>query len=154
MAKLHTENKGAPANPDVKFEPHDVDEDRVLLWGLAFAFLGLAASVFSVWLSWRLLQGPPPTRGPVLPVSAADKGDDGRLPPQPRLEALEDLRKENPRLLPSRAAEYLAPQEKQLEGIEKTFSGLKLPARKNGERAPESMPSKASSGRELNQEGK
>jgi hypothetical protein len=145
MAKQHT--KEAPVHPDVAYEREDIAGDEVMLWGIGFAFVALAGTLFGFWLAWRMLQAPRPTHELDLPPAAVDKEKDAGLPPDLRLEALEDLREEKPRLFPSRAEEYLAPQFKELEGIDGAFKKMKFPERKKGAAAPTTLPSKASAGR-------
>jgi hypothetical protein len=86
-----------------------------------------------------------------LPAAAVDAD---RLPPQPRLEEIEDVREGKFTYYPPRAEEYLSPEEKRLaQGgkgdlpIGKAIDALagKLPASRGGPLG--ALPSKASSGR-------
>jgi hypothetical protein len=137
----------------VAFEAKDIDTRQVFIAGLAFAGIVVASSVFCLFLFWFLLAEERSRKGTDLPAAAADAGE-RRLPPQPRLEALEDLRdRQNTRyeLLPPRAEEYFKEQREKLVKIDDAIqeAKAKLPARA-GSPAPRSfqrpLPSKASSG--------
>jgi hypothetical protein len=145
----------------VAFEPTDIDTRQVFIVGLGLAGVIVASSVFCLFLYWFLLAEERSRKRTDLPLAATDAGE-RRLPPPPRLEALENLRDEHDRryqLLPPRAEEYLAGQRKKLEeGTSTTLTIDKaikiaqenLPVRANAAPAPRSfqrpLPSKASSG--------
>jgi hypothetical protein len=167
MAKRATEH-APPANPDVRFEREDVDPGSVLRWMTAFVVFSCAASTFAVWLAFRLEGAAPPGAEDALPEMAGEKeggydirpprsdvrqGKRPRRPPEPRLEAIDDLEKGRHELLPHRAEASLRPQREELEKdgggvipIEKALKEMKLPSIKDGKPAP-AVPSKASAGR-------
>jgi hypothetical protein len=163
MATPHTTN-GQYTNPEVRFEHTDIDLATVVRYGGAFVVLVAASLAVVVGLFFMLKKDEVARKKTTLPPAAVDQ-DEGRLPPEPRLEAVEDLReKRRPQLAPPRARDYLEPQENKLAGgdpakgempIEKAIDAVagKLPSRKSpgaGASNPlrDAMPSQASSGRE------
>jgi hypothetical protein len=153
----HPSPDGAPVHPDVRYEHSDVDTRRVFYVGLALAGSVALFMALLVGLYWLLLRAQQPTKGDDLPAAASDEQD--RLPPEPRLEGIDDLRDQRFRPWPPRAAEQLGPAEKRLqEGgkgelpIAEAIKDLagKMPA--TSDEAPPAgarlrLPSKASSGR-------
>lgn len=147
----------APANPEVRFERKDITSGSVLKFGVYLAG-GVGFVVVSMlWYGDVLLRQHRKLDALDLPRASTDED---RRPPEPRLEALEDLRENKPRMFPPRAAEYYAPQLERLKSgggtgtpIESAMGAVQsLPTRKTGDRAaPESfsirLPSKASSGK-------
>jgi hypothetical protein len=153
MAKPHTPDHG-PTNPDVKFERSDIEPGTILNYGLIFAALVGFAALFILLVVPRVLRWYEAEKRTDLPPVAA-----GAVAPEPepRLEAIEDLEKRRPRLLPPRASDYLTGQKGELIGegkslpIEDTIKALagKLPAGK--QQTPQGftvrLPSKAAAGR-------
>jgi hypothetical protein len=156
-----SESHGVAGEHGVAFEATDIDTRQVFCAGLVLTGVIVASSVICFFLYWFLLVQEQSRKGTDLPPAATEAGEQ-RLPPPPRLEALEDLRDEHDRrfqLLPQRAEEYLAEQRKKLEeGTSSTLkidgaikeAEAKLPVRANAPPAPRSfqrpLPSKASSG--------
>src|SRR5438045_4118358 len=100
MAKSHT--NGAHTNPEVRFERTDVEIGPVVKGG-AYLFLVLAVSaVLATWLAAYVTEREQPLKKTDLPPAKVDeqtsagegKTKEGftQLPPEPRLEALEDMR--------------------------------------------------------------
>src|SRR5262245_48690754 len=106
MAKPHTPDHG-PTNPDVKFERSDIEPAVILNYGLAFAAVVGFASVFILFVAPRVLRWFEPEKRTDLPAMAASAVEPE---PEPRLEAIEDLERRKPRLLPPRASDYLRGQ--------------------------------------------
>lgn len=147
MAKQATET--AYKNPEVRYEREDIDAGGVFRSGLVLAALAAASAAFSIWLSLGFLRLPLPGSAQALPTLA---GENTR-PPEPRLEAIEDLEKGRHQLLPPRAREYLHPQEELLEKggagvipIEQVFREMTFPSTK-GKLAPMSQPNRSAAGR-------
>jgi hypothetical protein len=153
MAKPHTPDHG-PTNPDVKFERSDIEPGTILNYGLIFAALVGFAAAFILFIVPRLMRWYEPEKRTDLPPVAAGAVEPE---PEPRLEAIEDLEKRKPKLLPPRASDYLRGQRGELTGegkalpIEDTIKALagKLPAGK--QETPLGftvrLPSKAAAGR-------
>lgn len=149
---------GQYTNPEVRFERHDIAPASVLNFAIVLTVVIAVASAIATWLALALTRAENKIKETSLPPAAVDKDF---LPPQPRLEALEDLReKKKAELFPPRAKAYLTGQEQLLlrgkpaagvEPISEAITQLagRLPARKQP--APEAfgvmLPSKASSGR-------
>jgi hypothetical protein len=151
MAK-HTE--ASPKTPGVRFERTDINDAEVTYWGIGFAAVALLGSLFAVWVSMSFIKPPP---GVPLPPAAIDGS---RRPPEPRLEALEDLETRRPRLFPPRAAEHRAAEEALLKNggpgvlpILKVFREIKIPS-SGGKPAPTTTPSRATAGREVKEAGR
>ncbi len=143
MAK-HTE--AAYKNPDVRYEREDIADAEVTYWAAGFAAVTVFGALFAVWVASSFVKVPAP--GLALPPAA---GDVSRRPPEPRLEALEDLEKGRPRLYPPRAVEHRASAEKGGEGvipIEQAFKGMKFPS-SGGAPAPAGTPNRAGAGRDV-----
>ena len=148
--------EAAPVHPAVRFERTDITADGVVKFGIFLASgVGLVV-VAMLWYGNVLLEQHRKPDAMALPKAATDA--DNR-PPEPRLEALEDLRENKPRMFPPRAAEYYAPQRELLKtgggkstSIDSAMAAVTiLPVRKAGDSvAPENfsirLPSKASSG--------
>jgi hypothetical protein len=158
MARPHTTN--GYTNPGVRFERSDVNAREVAWFGLGLGALVAVVSVFLVGYFAFLQSREKARKGSTLPPAAVDRE---RLPPQPRLEALEDVRAGTVRLLPPRAEGYLAGQKKVLlrgdpakgvlpidEAIE-ALSRMRLARKGAAGKPPENyttrLPSKAASGR-------
>lgn len=141
-------------NPEVRFERTDITAGKVLEIG-AYLAGGVVLVVLTMLWYGRVLQAQhrkPDTLD--LPIASSD---DDRLPPEPRLEAMED---ETARMFPPRAADYYKPQRGQLKAgggkilpIETAMDMVSnsLPVRESKDKAaPKSftirLPSKASSG--------
>ena len=149
-------------NPDVRFERKDITPNSIFKLGVYLAIGTVIVVVTMLWYGDSLMRQYHEPDALALPPAATD---DDRLPPEPRLEALEDLRDHRARLFPPRAAEYYKPQLDQLKlgnadkGILKIDEAMasvskSLPVRKTGDgAAPEDfairLPSKASSGRTM-----
>jgi len=187
MARLPTEAFEKAVNPNIRFERTDVEDGyKFIVWFAIILTLTVGATVVAMIIWGRvLLAQEQPVKATDLPPWYVDtklkktkEGDEERekllelrLPPQPRLEALEDLGwyvlemdqriKGKPRLLPPRAAEHFAPQDKLLaEGdkekgqlpIKEAFKQLqgKLPTRPDS-KAPTTwstpLPSRGAAGR-------
>jgi hypothetical protein len=152
----------------VKYEDSDADTRAVFNVGLVIGALVIVSALGLIGF-YRVLMILERAKVNDLPTAATDQLSAGRLPPQPRLEAIEDLRQPNDsnyQLLPRRAANFFVSQEELLNKgddkhmpIAKAIEALaadpaggrpgKLPAEKN---APPSsfsrrLPSKATSGR-------
>lgn len=158
MAKSHTTD-GKWTNPDVRFERGDVDYRGVVIFTfvLGTALIVVVPTMF--WYGRLLLRMEQPRKVTSLPPAAVDAD---RLPPEPRLEALEDLReKRRPKLFPDRADDYLAVQKRLLKDgdpgkkvvpIELAIDELAKDERLKAREKPASvtpLPGKASSGREV-----
>ena len=155
MAK-HTAETGY-TNPEVRFERSDITAISITKFGFYLASgVGLVV-VSMLWYGDTLMGQSRKPDALNLPQAATDTD---RLPPEPRLEALEDLREDKPRMFPPRAAEYYAPQLERLKTgsgtgtpIESAMGAVEsLPVRKTGDRAAPGnfsirLPSKASSGK-------
>jgi hypothetical protein len=153
----HTTN-GEYINPEVRFEREDIAPGTVLKFGIGLVVL-VAVSVWAMWWMFHtVLRQESKVKKTDLPPAAVDAA---RLPPAPRLEAFEDLDGRNVKLMPPRARDFLATQEKLLaEGdpeqsilpIETAIKEIKLPSRKGASSAPPAsfstrLPSKAAAGR-------
>ncbi len=116
MAKSHTTN-GLYTNPEVRFERTDIAMGTVLQFGVGLVVL-VAASIWSMWwLYGAINRQESKSKESDLPPAFVDAD---RQPPEPRLEGIEDIRAKNVKLMPSRARDYLAAQEKILaDGDEK-----------------------------------
>ena len=124
MAKPRTPEP-TPANPDVRFERTDVEPGTIVRYALTFTAVLLGAVAF-VWLAIpALLAYNEPAKKTDLPAMTAE----ARMPePDPRLEAIDDLVREDYQLLPPRADRSLAEQRMGLEGkvpIEDVIGKLK-----------------------------
>ena len=150
----------APVHPAVRFERTDITANGVVKFGL-YLSTGVGLVVVSMlWYGDVLIRQHRKLDALALPPASTDA--DRRLP-EPRLEALEDLRENKPRMFPPRAAEYYAPplerlktgdEDKGILKIEVAMGAVSksLPVRKTGDNAaPTSfsrrLPSKASSGK-------
>ncbi len=156
MAKRTTET--AHTNPEVRFERSDITANSITKFGF-FLASGVGLVVVSMLWYGDVLMAKS-RKSDALNLPQADTDTD-RLPPEPRLEALEDLREDKPRMFPPRAAEYYAPQIEQLKAgggdatpIAEAMDAVSksLPVRKTGDRAAPGnfsirLPSKASSGK-------
>lgn len=156
-AKTHKDN-GEYTNPEVRFERGDIDAGSIVRFGVVLGGVLLATAFLVTWLAVILTRMENRIKGTTLPPSAADA--DNALPPQPRLEGIEDVRDRVFEIYPPRARAYYADQIATLrdgnskEGVERIADAIdqlagRLPARK--EPPPASfgvaLPSKSSSGR-------
>ena len=147
----------APANLEVSYERKDITAGSVFEYGIYLAG-GIVVVVVSMLWYGQVLQAQHRKPDPLkLPTASTDN----QLPPEPRLEAQEDLDIRKPRMFPPRAAEYYAPQREQLEKGNGTILKIEtametvsrsLPVRKGKhEAAPTDftirLPSKSSAGR-------
>jgi hypothetical protein len=169
MAKAHTD--GQYTNPDVRFERADVEMGGVVRFAAWLGVVLMVTAGLTLWLANYVAKSEGPRKVTDLPPAAVDdsKVVQGKhltysaLPPEPRLEAVDDLRdrqKRNFEMLPRRADEYYHKQKMELKDGDRTADvepigeaikqapGL-LRARK--EPAPSNygvaLPSRASAGR-------
>jgi hypothetical protein len=142
----------------VKFEGSDISPGPVYTFGLAVAGL-VAIAAFVLTGFYAVLSGLETGKQNDLPPAAADKA--ATWPQEPRLEAIDDIRKKNDtnfELLPKRADRFFDSQETLLDKgdkdhlpIQQAIAELagKLPAEKKA--APTGfsrrLPSRASAGR-------
>jgi hypothetical protein len=153
----HVTSDGPPPPHGVAYEPSDVKPRGVVIFGVSLVVAGIVIQLALWGLFVLFARREPPGRERELPPAVADKP--GQLPPEPRLEAVDDLKRGKVDLWPPRAQRFLGPEEKRLEEggggaipIDQAIAALagKLPARK-GSPAPETylrrLPSKAASGR-------
>jgi hypothetical protein len=157
---LHTRD-GEYTNPEVRFEREDIAPGTVLKFGIGLAVLVAVSSWLMWWMFHTVLRYERDRKKTDLPPAAVDARESDRLPPEPRLEAFDDLRDRNVKLMPPRARESLAGQEELLtQGdakrgilpIEEAIDEIKLPSRKGPQSTPPEsfsrrLPSKASAGR-------
>jgi hypothetical protein len=158
MARQRHTTNGEYINPEVRYEREDIAPGTVLKFGLGLAVLVAASSWLMWWMFHIVLRQENKVKKTDLPAAAVDAD---RLPPAPRLEALEDVRERNVKLMPPRAREALAGQEELLAKgdpkkgilpIKDAIEEIRLPSRKGlDSAAPASfatrLPSKASAGR-------
>src|SRR5262249_29285725 len=115
MAQAHT--NGGYTNPYVRFARTDVDMPAVVRFAVLLGVVLTVASGLTLWLAVYLGKRETPRKGTDLPPAAVDDTKDVQgkietftpLPPEPRLEALDDVRardKKSFEMLPPRAAEY------------------------------------------------
>jgi hypothetical protein len=161
MARQSHTTNGEYINPEVRFEREDIEPGTVLKFGIGLVVL-IVASSWLMWWMFNFIKGyESRVKRTDLPPAAVDSERSERLPPGPRFETFEDLDNRNVKLMPPRARESLAEQEKLLANgdtgrgilpIEKAIEEIKLPSRKGAGSAPPGsfstrMPSKASAGR-------
>ena len=98
-------------NPEVRFERSDIAAGGVVKFGLYLAG-GIALVVVSMLWYGTVLREQHRKPDPLdLPKASADD----QRPPEPRLEAWEDVGEKKARMFPPRAEEYYAPQVEQLK---------------------------------------
>jgi hypothetical protein len=147
MARSHTPET-PPAHPNVRFERSDITLSTVVWSSVALIGIIAVLSVATIWFGRYLARSEDRREMTKLPPAEVDKN---RLPPEPRLEALEDLQEGKVVLRPSRAQTYDQLPEEVRQEISDAITQLagRLPAEKQP--APTSfgvpLPSKASSGR-------
>ena len=161
MARSHSTEPDGYTNPEVRFERSDVEYRGVVLFGVILSTCVALVVPAMLWLGHVLLNLEKPRKVTDLPPAAVDAD---QLPPEPRLEALDELRERKARLYPPRAEEYLDAQKKLLadgdpkKGIEEVSLAIealagRLPVREGAAEAPVSfsrrLPSKAASGRKF-----
>ncbi|MFM7149036.1 MAG: hypothetical protein ACKO23_04260 [Gemmataceae bacterium] len=150
MAQPHSTKSQRYTNPEVQFERTDVEYFGVVVFGIVLCITILLSVVSMFWFGNVLLGVEKNRKVSDLPEARVDGRQKERFPPEPFLEALEDLsiepngymdpRKNRPKLYPPRAAQYYRSQMEQLkEGnpaknaqpMEQTIRALagKLPAR-------------------------
>jgi hypothetical protein len=117
---------------DVKFEHTDANARDVFVAGLVLGAVVVVASLVVVGFYFVLLAQDNPSKVSTLPPAAGDTRDNpARMPPEPRLEAIEDLREPSDtrfQFQPHRAPGSLSEQEK--EKIQKAIQEIQLPAQK------------------------
>lgn len=149
-------------NPEVRFERTDIEYQGVVIFSIVLAVTILLSIVSMFWYGDALLRVEASRKQTDLPPAAVDRD---RLPPEPRLEALEDIRLNQVKLFPPRAAEYFAGQRallekgdssRGIEPIEVTMAQMAKAAAKSAPNASETgtpnsfglrLPSKAAAGR-------
>jgi hypothetical protein len=147
MARSHTP-EGTHTNPDVRFERQDINLSTVIWAGVLMSTTVLVLSAATLWFGRLLARYEDQRKKTTLPEAAADEN---RLPPQPRLEALEELHEGKVVLRPNRAQTYAHLPAEMRGQIQEAMAQLagRLPAQKQP--APASyqvpLPSKSSSGR-------
>lgn len=112
MARSHSTNPARYTNPEVRFERTDIEYQSVLVFGIVLALSILLVVLAMFWYGRALLGMERSRKETDLPPAAVDAN---RLPPEPRLEALEDIREGKVQLFPPRAEEYFAAQRQLLE---------------------------------------
>lgn len=157
MAPSHTTNDYT--NPEVRYERSDANVKEVVTFGTFLLVLALGATFSMSWFGDELLRWEKPRKAVGLPPAAVDQD---RQPPEPRLEAFDDINRRDVGLFPPRAETYVKPQLKMLEAgnparnveaISKAIDQLadRLPTRAGAAAAPATntvrLPSKAASGR-------
>jgi len=172
MAKAHTD--GAHTNPDVRFERTDVETGPVVKGGAYLLVVLSAAAVLTLWLAWYVKEQEQPVKATDLPPAADEeqpvRKSDGTqekavgtpLPPDPRLEAIDDVRERDKKsfaIYPPRANESYDVQRKKVKDSQPVETALAagglFPVRKGGDeqaKKPPSnftveLPSKSSAGR-------
>jgi hypothetical protein len=101
-----TDGKGY-TNPEVRFERADIQPRGIVLFGLVLGGGTLLVALAMTWFGNFLLRAEQPRKKTDLPEARVDAD---RLPPEPRLEGLEDVRQKNVRLFPPRARQHLQSQ--------------------------------------------
>ncbi|MFO0878858.1 MAG: hypothetical protein U0840_16070 [Gemmataceae bacterium] len=159
MAQSRTESTRW-TNPDVRFERTDVEFQGIVIFGIVLTVTTALSLVAMIWLGNALLRQEAALKVTDLPPAAVDAD---RLPPEPRLEALEDIRLKKVALFPPRAAEYYADQQhllehgdaaRKIEPIQQAMAQVtRLAAKKEEKATPPAtfsprLPSKAAAGRE------
>jgi hypothetical protein len=142
MAKSRT-TETTPSNPDVRYERGDIDLKTVVVIGVVLSLVILILSVATVWFGRGLARAEDRRKKTTLPPAAVDTN---RLPPQPRLEALDDLREGKVELRPSRKPAISEAQEKPIDDAIRELPAL-LRWDKKKRQETGGLPSKASSGR-------
>jgi hypothetical protein len=161
MARSPSPDRQAYTNPEVRFERTDITARGIVLYGVVFGGGAAVIALAMTWFGHFLVRAEQPLKKTDLPEARVDAD---RLPPEPRLEAIEDVRRDDVKLHPPRAAEFLQPQERTLvygdekKGvlpIEKAIADLawKLPVRKARPATPPT-PSDTGSGRQSSGEAK
>lgn len=112
MAQSHTTNGEAYTNPEVRFERSDVQYRAIVIFAVILCVSLLVVAAAMTWFGNVLLGLDQPRKITTLPPAAVD---DDRLPPEPRLEGIDDVRTNRVRLYPARAEEYYAEQKQLLE---------------------------------------
>src|SRR5262245_58959877 len=162
MAKSHTTEDGY-TNPEVRFERSDVEIPKVVRFASVLALVLAVSAVFAIVIGWRLTRDQNRIKATDLPPAAIDREPGAHLPPEPRLESIDDVRerdRKNISLFPPRAGGYLKREKEELEkgnpadGVEPIAESMtqlagKLPARKQPPPTTfgVTLPSKSSSGR-------
>jgi hypothetical protein len=156
MDSPHTTN--GYTNPEVRFERTDVDDRALAKLAIGLVVLIAVSTAIVTGLFVAINRHEDRRKETTLPPAAVDALPSDRLPPQPRLEALDDIRERNVRLQPPRARDFLGAQEallakgdkkKGILPIEEAIDALagKLPHRKDVPASSSPQPGKASSGR-------
>ena len=119
MARSPSTDGKPYTNPEVRFERSDVTAGGILTFGAGLAG-GLVVVILAMLWFGRAMKTRIDNERKIadLPPAHVDKN---RLPPEPRLEAWEDVRQKNVQLFPPRASGYLKSQRELLdEGNAKT----------------------------------
>ena len=168
MSKARTD--GEYVNPEVRFERTDVEVGTIVRATVWLAAVIFVSAGLTTWAAWYLTKRETPLKVSELPPAAVDETTVGGkqevftpVPPQPRLEALDDVREQGHKpfqIFPTRAPGYYEKQEQELKTgdkaadvlpIDEAIRGVagRLPARKGA--APGNygveLPSKASAAR-------
>jgi hypothetical protein len=139
------------AHHGVRFERSDVEPRNVVVFAGALVVAVVVIALF-LWGVFFLFEARDRVRKETdLPPAAVDRE---RLPPQPRLEELDDLRQGKTELWPQRGRNFLGPEEKRIEpSVNEAMTELagKLPAKEGPSATPPNflrrLPSRASAGR-------
>lgn len=127
------ESKPTGPVPDVQFERSDVHPAELGRAVVLFTLLIVGASIGSVWFGKYLGRVSQRSHKTDLPPAAVDRAP-GELPPEPRLEAIEDVEAKQWQLFPPRYQAYAAKRQGSAKPIEEAISSLsegphKLPNR-------------------------
>ena len=112
MARSRTTEYAGYTNPEVRFERSDIESRGIFVLGVGLASGIVLVALAMLWFGNYLLSQENPRKKTDLPSA---KVDANRLPPEPRLEALEDLARAKVKLYPPRAVEYLKAQRELLD---------------------------------------
>jgi hypothetical protein len=114
MDRPHTTD-GQATNPDVRFERSDIDDGAIAKFGVALVLLllGSAAVVTVLFVAFNRQEDRRKLTD--LPPAAVDEEAGGALPPEPRLEVLDDipLKRRDIPLQPPRSMQLLETREAQ-----------------------------------------
>jgi hypothetical protein len=111
MAHKRPTDPPSYTNPEVRFERVDVTYGNVIYVALVLVVGTAVVVVAMFWYARVLLNQERARKKSTLPVAAEGRSE----PPEPRLEAIEDVKEKNVRLMPARADEYFASQRELLE---------------------------------------
>jgi hypothetical protein len=143
MARAHS-TETIPSTPGVHFERSDVDLSTVVWAGVTMTAIVVVLSAATLWFGRALTRHEDSRKRTPLPPAAVDR----TRPPEPRLEALEDLSEGKVQLHPSRKQASSEEQEKAIAAAIVELAGhLKSRNRPAPSGYAVPLPSKASSGR-------